>query len=128
MKKVMEQTLQINIRENQERYYENLKKLCKAKQELQNLNKEQTQQLKRLIAEKDQDTKTILNPQSTNNELETTIHSLEKSQISRKPYSARSTRENTNDNNLWNTKQLEFAPKKQRKIVPCLCYAFILQI
>ena len=93
---------------------------------MQNLNKEQTQQLKRLIAEKDQDTKTILNPQSTNNELETTIYSLEKSQISRKPYSARSTRENTNDNNLWNNKQLELAPKKQRKIVPCLCYAFIL--
>ena len=48
-----------------------------------------------------------------NLELETTIHSLEKSQLKRKPESYRSTRENTsqtldlNDNNLSNTKLLE---------------------
>ena len=83
---------------------------------MQNLNKEQTQQLKRLIAEKDQDTKTILNAQSTNNELETTIHSLEKLQISSKPNSTRSTRENTNDNNLRNTKQLEPVPKNKERL------------
>ena len=66
---------------------------CKAKEELQNLNKEQNQQVKRSIAEKDQQTQTILNSKSTNNELEqqaasfkrvsleleATIHSLEKS-------------------------------------------------
>ena len=56
--------------ENQERYDENLKTLCKATEELQNLNKEQNHQLKRLIAEKDQQRQTILNAQSTNNELE----------------------------------------------------------
>ena len=49
---------------------EDLKILCKAKEELQNQNKDQNQQLKRLLAEKDQYTKTILNAQSTNNELE----------------------------------------------------------
>ena len=37
---------------------------------MQNQNKEQNQQLKRLLAEKDQHTKTILNIQSINNELE----------------------------------------------------------
>ena len=92
------------MRENQEKYDENLKILCKAKEELQNLNKEQNQQL----AEKDQHTQAILNAQSTNNELEqqatslnrvnlqleTTIHFLEKSQIRRKPESSRSIREN----------------------------------
>ena len=124
--KVQNQTLQTKTRENQEKYDENLKVLCKAKEELQNLNKEQNQQLKGLIAEKDQQSQTILNAQSTNNELEqqvtslkrvnlkleTTIHSLEISQIKRKPDFARSTRENTsqtldlNDNNLRNTEQL----------------------
>ena len=44
--------------------------LCKAKEELQNQNKVQNQQLKRLLAEKQQETKAILNAQSTNNELE----------------------------------------------------------
>ena len=76
---------------------------------MQNQNKEQNQQLKKLLAEKDQLTKTILNTQSINNELEqqvtslkrvnleleTTIHSLENSQIRRKPESNRITRENT---------------------------------
>ena len=58
------------MRENQEKYNENLKIFFKGKEELQNLNKEKNQQLKRLIAEKDQHTQTILNAQSTNNELE----------------------------------------------------------
>ena len=71
-----------------------MKILCKAKEELENLDKEQNQQLKRLIAEKDQYTQTILCVKSKNNELEqqmtslkrvnleleTTIHSLEKSE------------------------------------------------
>ena len=82
-----------------------MKLLCKAKEELQNLNKEQNQQLKRSIVEKDQQTQTILNSKSTNNELEqqvaslkrvnleleATIHSLEKSLIRRRLDSARST-------------------------------------
>ena len=107
-----------------------MKILCKAKEELQNLNEEQNQQLKRLLAEKDQDTQAILNAQNTNNELdqqlaslkgvnleiETTIQSLEKLQISRKSESYRSTRKSTsqtldlNDNNLSKTKQLEPVP------------------
>ena len=87
------------MQENQEKCDEDLKILHKAKEELQNQNKAQNQQLKRLLAEKDQHTKTILNTQSINNELEqqvtslkrvnleleTTIHSLENSQIRRKP-------------------------------------------
>ena len=97
---------------------------------MQNQNKEQNSQLKRLLGEKDQDTKATLNAQSTNNELKqqvtllkrvnlelkTTIHSSENSQIRRKPESSRITRENTrqtldiNDNNLNNTKQLEPVP------------------
>ena len=54
--------------------------------------------------------------------LETTIHSLEKSQIIRKADSARSTRENTtqtldlNANNLKNTKQLEPAPQNKGRL------------
>ena len=52
-----------------------MKVLCKAKEELQNLNKEQNQQLKRSIAEKDQQTQTILNAQTTNNELEQQVTS-----------------------------------------------------
>ena len=116
-----------------------MKILCKAKEELQNQNKEQNQQLKRLLAEKDQDTKAILNTQSINNELEqqvtslkrvnleleTTIHSLENLQIRSKPESNRITRENTsqtldiNDNNLSNTKQLEPVPQNKEK----LCHA-----
>ena len=50
--KAQNQTLQTNMRENQEKYNEDLKILCKAKEELQNQNKEQNQQLKRLLAEK----------------------------------------------------------------------------
>ena len=116
-----------------------MKILCKAKEELKNQNKEQNQQLKRLLAEKDQHTKAILNTQSTNNELElqvtslkrvnleleTTIHSLENLQIRSKPESNRITRENTsqtldiNDNNLSNTKQLEPVPQNKEK----LCHA-----
>ena len=122
--------------ENQEEYDENLKILCKTKEELQNLNKEQNQQLKRLIPEKDQQTQNILNAQSTNNklepqvtslkrvnlELETTMDSLEKSQIRRKPDSARGNRENTsqtldlNDNNNRNTKQLEPVPQNKERL------------
>ena len=45
---------------------------------MQNLNKEQNQQLKRLIAEKDQQTQTILNAQSTDNELEQQVTSLKR--------------------------------------------------
>ena len=128
--KAQNQTLQTKMQENQEKHDDNLKILCKAKEELQNLSKEQNQQLKRLLAEKDQDTQATLNAQSRNNELdqqvaslkrvnleiETTIQSLEKLQISRKPESYRSTRKNTsqtldlNDNNLSKTKQLEPVP------------------
>ena len=39
--KTKNQTLQTKMRENQEKYDENLKILSKAKEELQNLNKEQ---------------------------------------------------------------------------------------
>ena len=59
-------------------------------------------------------------------ELETTIHSLEKSQIRRKPDSARSNRENTsqtldlNDSNIRNTKQLGPVPQNKER----LCHAF----
>ena len=81
------------MRENQQKQDKDLKILCKAKEELQNQNKEQNQELKRLLAEKHRHTETILNAQSTNNELkqqvtslnrvnlklETTIHSLENS-------------------------------------------------
>ena len=54
-------------------------------------------------------------------ELETTIHSLENSQIRRKPESDRTARENTsqtdiNDNNLSNTKQLDPVPQNQEKL------------
>ena len=97
--KAQNQTQQTKMQENQEKYDEDLKILQKAKEKLQNQNKEQNQQLKRLLAEKDQHTKAILNTQSMNNkleqqvtsikrvflELETTIHSLENSQIRRKP-------------------------------------------
>ena len=38
--KAQNQTLQTNIQENQEKYDENLKILCKVKEELQNFNKE----------------------------------------------------------------------------------------
>ena len=116
-----------------------MKILCKAKEELQNLNKEQNKQLKRLIAKKDQHSQTILHAQSKNNELEqqvillkgvnleleTTIYSLQKSQIRKKPEASRSTRENAcqildlNDNNLSKTKQLEPVPQNKEK----LCHA-----
>ena len=101
-------------------------------------NKEQSQQLKRLLAEKDQHTKTILNTQCINNELEqqvtsfkrvnlelkTTIYSLENLQIRRKSESNRNTRGNTsqtdiNDSNLSNTKQLDPVPQNKEK----LCHA-----
>ena len=134
--KAHNQTVQTKMRENQKMYDDDLKILCKAKEELQNQNKEQNQQLKRLLAEKDQRTKTILNAQSTNKELqqqvtslkrvnlelETPIHSLENSQIRRKPESNRISRENTsqtNDNNLSNTKQLDPVPQNKGK----LCHA-----
>ena len=114
---------------------EDLKICCKAKEELQNQNKDQNQQLKRLLAEKDQYTKTILNAQSTNNELEqqvvwlkrvnleleTTIHSQENSKIRRKPKSNRLTRKNTcqtdtNHNNLSNNNQLDHVPQNKEKL------------
>ena len=136
--KAQNQTLQTKMQENQEKYDEDLKILQKAKEKLQNQNKEQNQQLKRLLAEKDQHTKTILNIQSINNELEqqvtslkrvyleleTTIHSLENSQVRRKRESNRITRENTsqtdiNDSNLSNTKQLDPVPQNKEK----LCHA-----
>ena len=136
--KAQTRTLQTKMQENQEKYDEDLKILCKAKEELQNLNKEQNQQLKRLLVEKDQHTKAILEVQSTNNEseqqvaslervnleLETTIHSLENSQIRRKPESNRNTRKNTsqtdmNDSNLSNTKQLDPVPQNKET----LCHA-----
>ena len=137
--KAQTRTLQTKMRKNQEKYDEDLKILCKAKEELQNLNKEQNQQFKRILVEKGQHTKAILEVQSTNNELEQqvaslervnleleiTIHSLENSQIRRKPESNRSTRENTsqtldiNDSNLSNTKQLKPLPQNKEK----LCYA-----
>ena len=74
--KTQNQTLQTMMQENQGKYYENLKILYKAKEELQNLNKEQNQQLKRLLAEKDQHTQAILNAQSRNNVLEQKVTSL----------------------------------------------------
>ena len=58
-------------------------------------------------------------------ELETTIHSLEKSQIRRTPESSRSTRENAsqtiflNENNLIKTKQFEHVQQNKEK----LCHA-----
>ena len=52
--KAQNQTLQTKMQENQEKYDENLKVLCKVKEELQNLNKEHNQQLKRLLPENDQ--------------------------------------------------------------------------
>ena len=131
------QTLQTKMQEHQEKY-DNLKILHKAKEELQNQNKEQNQQFKRLLAEKDQHTKTILNTQIINNELEkqvtslkrvnleleTTTHSTENSQIRRKPESNTITRENTsqtdiNGSNLSNTKQLNPVPQNKEK----LCHA-----
>ena len=51
--KVQNQTLQTKMQENQKKYDEDLKILCKAQEEWQNQNKEQNQQLKRLLAEKD---------------------------------------------------------------------------
>ena len=131
--------IKYKMRENQEKYDENLKILCKAEEKLENLSKEQNQQIKGLLAEKYQHTQAILNTQSTNNELkpqvtslkrvnlelEKTIHFLEKSKIKRKPESYRNTRENTtqmldlNVNNLSDTKQLEPVPQNKEK----LCHA-----
>ena len=126
--------IKYKMRENQEKYDENLKILCKAEEKLENLSKEQNQQIKGLLAEKYQHTQAILNAQSTNNELKPqvtslkrvnleTIHFLEKSKI--KPESYRNTRENTtqmldlNVNNLSDTKQLEPVPQNKEK----LCHA-----
>ena len=79
--KAQNQALQTKMRESQEKYDEDLKIRCKDKEEFQNLNKGQNQQLNRLLPEKDQHTKTILNAQSTNNELEQEVTSLKKSQL-----------------------------------------------
>ena len=76
--KAQNHTLQTKMRENQEKYDEDMKILCKAKDELQNQNKEQNQQLKRLLAEKDQNATTILNTQSINNELDQQVTSLKR--------------------------------------------------
>ena len=131
--------IKYKMRENQEKYDENLKILCKAEEKLENLSKEQNQQIKGLLAEKYQHTQAILNAQSTNNELkpqvtslkrvslelEKTTHFLEKSKIKRKPESYRNNRENTtqmldlNVNNLSDTKQLEPVPQNKEK----LCHA-----
>ena len=54
------------------------KYFAKLKKNWQNFNKEQNQQLKRLLAEKDQHANTILNAQSTNNELEQQVTSLKR--------------------------------------------------
>ena len=51
--KAQTRTLQTKMRKNQEKYDEDLKILCKAKEELQNQNKVQNQQLKRFLVEKD---------------------------------------------------------------------------
>ena len=57
-----------------------------------------------------------------NLDLKTTIHSLEKLQIRRKPESSTSTRENTsqtldlNENNLSNTKQFEPVPQNKKEL------------
>ena len=63
------------MREIQEKNKENLKIICNAKEELENRNEEQNQQLERLIGQKVQLTQTILNAQSTNNELEREVTS-----------------------------------------------------
>ena len=44
--KVQNQTLQTKMQENQEKYDENLKIICKAKEEFKNLNKEKNSNLK----------------------------------------------------------------------------------
>ena len=89
------------MQENQEKYDENLKVLCKTKEELQSLNKKQNQQLKKLIAEKNQQNQT-LNGQSTRSNRENTSQMLD-----------------LNDNNIRNTKQLEPVPQKKER----LCHA-----
>ena len=66
------------MQKNQDKYDQDLKILHKVKEELQNQNKEQNQLLKRLLTEKDQYTKTILNAQSINNELKQQATSLNK--------------------------------------------------
>ena len=76
--KAQNQTLQTKMQENHEKYDDDLKILHKAKEELSNQNKEQNQQLKRLLAEKDQHTKTTLNTQSINNELEQQVISFKR--------------------------------------------------
>ena len=66
------------MQKNQDKYDQDLKILHKVKEELENQNKEQNQLLKRLLTEKDQYTKTILNTQSINNELKQQATSLNK--------------------------------------------------
>ena len=50
--KVQNQTLQTKMQENQEKYDENLKILCKAKEEFKNLNKEKNSNLKDYLQKK----------------------------------------------------------------------------
>ena len=50
--KVQNQTLQTKMQENQEKYDENLKILCKAKEEFKNLNKEKNSNLKDYLEKK----------------------------------------------------------------------------
>ena len=76
--KAQTRTLQTKMRKNQDKYDEDLKIHCKAKEELQNLNKEQNQQFKRILVQKGQHTKAILEAQSTNNELEQQVASPER--------------------------------------------------
>ena len=104
--KAQNENLQTKIQENQEKCEENLKILCKAKK---NTDKVEQQ---------------VISLKRVNLELETTIHSLEKYQASRKSESSRRIEENKsqtlhlNDNNLSNTKKFE--PVPQSKDVPCL--------
>ena len=50
--KVQNQTLQTKMQENQEKYDENLKILCRAKEEFKNLNKEKNSNLKDYLQKK----------------------------------------------------------------------------
>ena len=104
--KAQNENLQTKIQESQEKCEENLKILCKAKKNTDNVEQQ------------------VISLKRVNLELETTIHSLEKYQASRKSESSRRIEENKsqtlhlNDNNLSNTKKFE--PVPQSKDVPCL--------
>ena len=65
------------MRENQEKYKENLKIICEAKEKLQNLNKEQNAASQRINCRINEPTNPILNVKSTNNELEQQVTSLQ---------------------------------------------------